>query len=245
MGLELWPSLQKFSGTPREEKNNKEIQEDREQSDLHKRARRQFANIFDKLNDPNERMTEILERVEPFFQYIDKTVFSEEKADEVRASLSACKDISDKEQFLDKVMEVLEPFLKIREIYPDKFEEAQARAMNQSGGFTEINRLLSYGKSGPVVHIHAPAGMSVGNKITLYREGLRKLAEVVNNDPEIKEINATSFLVADHQSLFRRAGFNIEDVSDEFRREHFNGEEREIKMAKIDREEFLKRFLKQ
>lgn len=252
MGFESWPSFQKSPETPKEEKTAQSHESDQEEqenqqkeSDLYKRARAQFSSFFDEFSDPNERISAIIKRIEPFFQHIDKKILPEEKADEIKNALLACENISDKQQFLDGIMEALKPALEIREAHADKFEEAQARAMNESGGFTEINRLLSYGKSGPIIHIHAPAGESVGNKISLYRDGMKKLAEIVNNDPEIKEITATSYLVASHPGLFTRAGFKVEDVSDEFRQEHFAGEEREIKIAKIDREEFLRRFLKE
>lgn len=251
MGFESWPSFQKSSETPKSEKttqsqeSNQETQKNQHESDLYKRARAQFSSFFDEFSDPNERINAIIKRIEPFFQHIDKKILPEEKADEIKNALLACENISDKQQFLDEIMEALKPALEIREAHSDKFEEAQARAMNESGGFTEINRLLSYGKHKHIIHIHAPAGETVGNKISLYRDGMKKLAEIVNNDPEIKEITATSYLVASHPGLFTRAGFKVEDVSDEFRQEHFAGEEREIKIAKIDREEFLRRFLKE
>jgi len=250
MGFESWPSFQKSSETPKEEKttqsqeSNQETQKNQYESDLYKRARAQFSSFFDEFSDPNERINVIIKRIEPFFQHIDKKILPEEKADEIKNALLACENISDKQQFLDEIMGALKPTLEIREAHADKFEEAQARAMNESGGFTEINRLLSYGKHKHIIHIHAPAGETVGNKISLYRDGMKKLAEIVNNDPEIKEITATSYLVASHPGLFTRAGFKVEDVSDEFCQEHFPGEEREIKIAKIDREEFLRRFLK-
>ena len=251
MGFESWPSFQKSSETPKEEKTaltpeakDVESAESSRESDLYKRAKGQFSAFFDEFSDPKERMTAILKRIEPFFQHIDKKILPDEKASEIRTALQTCENISDKQQFLSEIMTALKPALDIREAHPDKFEEALARAMNESGGFIEINRLLSYGKSGSIIHMHAPAGETVGNKVTLYREGLRKLAEIINDDPKIKKVTATSPLVSAHPGLFTRAGFKVDDVTDEFRQQHFAGEEREIKIAEIDREEFLKRFLK-
>lgn len=251
MGFESWPSFQKSSDTPREEKtaqkektNNAESVGPPQESDLYKRARSQFSAFFDEFDNPQERMSAILKRIEPFFQHIDKKILPDEKASEIKLALQACENVLDKQQFLSEIMTTLKPALDIREAHADKFEEAQARAMNELGGFVEINRLLSYGKSGPIIHIHAPAGETVGNKITLYREGLRKLAKIINEDPEIKKVTATSPLVAAHPGLFTRAGFKVDDVTDEFRQQHFAGEKREIKIAEIDREEFLRRFLK-
>jgi len=252
MGFESWPSFQKSSETSKEEKtalnreseNNQSSQENQQESDLFKQARAQISGFFDQYDNQQERIKAIQNRVESFFEHIDKKILPEEKVNEIRLAISACERTSDKQQFLDAIMTALKPVLDIKEKHADKFEEAQARAMNVLGGFTEINRLLSYGKSGPIIHIHAPAGEAVGNKITLYREGMRKLAELVESDPEIKEITATSHLVAAHPGIFTKSGFKVNELSDEFRQQHFAGDEREIKIAKINREEFLKRFLK-
>lgn len=112
--------------------------------------------------------------MELFFKHIDKKILPEEKINEIKTALLTYKNTSEKQQFLDEIMKALKPVLDLREANADKFEEAQARAMNESGGFIEINRLLSYGKSGPIIHIHAPAGETINNKITLYREGKSK-----------------------------------------------------------------------
>ena len=215
--------------------------------EIYTRAKSQLENICKDFESNEEKTTEILKRLDPFFKHFDKNILPDEKIEAMKQALLACANLTDAKQFIEEVMSILKPVLDIRESHADKFEEMQAQAMNESGGFTEINRLLSYGKSGPIIHIHAPPGKtmgnSVGNKIVLYREGMRKLAEIVNNDPEVKQVTATSHLVASHPTLFTRAGFTVADIPDEDREKHFTGESREIKMATIDRDEFLKRFL--
>jgi hypothetical protein len=244
MGVESWPSFQKFPEIPKEEKTTTEPQKNQQKSDLYKHTRAEFSNLFDKYSDPKERVDTMLKEIEPLFKHIDKKIIPEDDVKKIKTTLLACESTSEKQQFLDEVMLAMKPFLDLKETNLEEFEEAQALTMNERGGFTEINRLLSYGKDKNIIHFHAPAGKAVDNKITLYRSGLRKLAGIVNDDPEIKEITATSPLVASHPGLFTGAGFKIEDVSDEFKQEHFAGDERETKKASIDREEFLKRFLK-
>lgn len=214
------------------------------ESELYKQVRVGLGTICDKFEKPEERIAEIMKKVEPFFKHIDKNILSEEKIEEIRKNLDACIFIKDKKESLDVIMKALKPAIDVKRDNAYKYEEAQYRAMNESNDFIEINRLLSYGKSGPTIHIHAPAGRTVDNKITLYREGMKRLAEIINNDPEIKEVTATSPLVAEHQGLFTRSGFSIEDVPEEAKKEHFSGEEREIKAAIIDREKFLEKFLR-
>jgi hypothetical protein len=192
-----------------------------------KMVRIELDNIFDNFNDPTKRTAEIVDRIGPFFRHIDKGIFPNEKIEEIKSALRSCENISDKKEFLDKVIEILKSIFDIKKTHNIAFEEARMNAMNETGGYIEINRLLSYGKSGLIIHIHATPGESVGNKISLYREGMRKLAEIVNDDPEIKQVTATSFLVEEHPKLFETAGFEVDGIA-----------------AKINREEFLARFLK-
>lgn len=215
-----------------------------EEPEIYIRARASLFEICQNYDNSIERTSQIIKKVEPFLKHIDKNILPDEKINKILIDLESCSLISDKNEYLDTIMKILVPVLDIRELHTDKFESAQAKAMNESGGFTEINRLLSYGKNYHTIHIHAPAGTAVGNKITLYRDGMKKLAEIINDDSEIKEVTASSHLVASHPGLFSKAGFQIEDVTNEFRNQYFSGEEREIKRATIKREEFLERFLK-
>ena len=252
MGFESWPSQRSSTanGNERHSARRGELLKTdantiAENDDFYKRVRSQFESYYNGSTDPNERTKAIIERIDPFLQYMDRSVLSEDTVDEIKMKLQECGKIDDKSRFLDAVMVVLRPILNLREMHKKQFEDAQARAMNESGGFIEINRVLSYGKSGPIIHFHAPAGETVDNKLTLYRSGMKRLAEIVNEDPSVKEIIATSPLVAEHERLFSRAGFTLEEVSEEFKEEHFPGEERDVKKAWISREDFLKRFLKE
>lgn len=214
------------------------------ESDIYKSARRVMKVIFEKYDKPEERREEIVKKVEPFFSYLDKEILPDHILDEIKIEIDAHVFIPDKKEFLEAMIKTLKPILDLKEKYPRKFEDAQAKAMNELGGLTEINRLLSYEKYKSTIQIHAPAGKTIDNKLGLYREGMRKLAEIVNKDPEVKQIETTSSLVAEHQGLFIRIGFKVEKVTEEFKREHFAGEEGEVKRASISREEFLNRFFK-
>jgi len=218
--------------------------EDSSESELYKSSKNNIDVIYEKYSNPEERVAEIIRLLDPFFKHIDKKILSEDRITEIRNNIETCSLAKDKNEFIEKMMKTLKPFFDIKEKNADKFEETIAKTMNEIGGFTEINRLLSYGKYKSIIHIHAPAGKTVDNKSELYRKGMKKLADIVKNDPEVKEITATSNLVAEHQRLFKKIGFKIEDVTDEFKREHFPREKREIKKASISREDFLNIFLK-
>ncbi len=214
------------------------------ETNAHKQAREGFAMIYENSSDPHKRLSDIMKHIDPFFTYIDKAILPQEKIDNIKTKLQMSLSIENKDEFANFITKTIEPLIDIKNNNRAEFEKAHAQAMNESRGFIEINRLLSYGKSGSIIHIHAPAGKTVDNKITLYRDGMTKLAEVVHNDSEIKNITATSYIVAEHPGLFKRAGFTIGDVTKEFKEEHYYNEKATIKKATISREDFLQRFYK-
>ncbi|MEK7648383.1 MAG: hypothetical protein AAB400_00505 [Patescibacteria group bacterium] len=209
-----------------------------------KQAQVGISAICDQFNNSEDRVKEIINKLDPFFEWVDKSLLSKGQISEIKRSLLQCAAIHNKKKFLGAVITVLQPAMEIRKAHAAEFEEAHAKAMNESEGFTEINRLLSYGKSSDLIHIHASLGKTVENKLSLYRSGLRKLAEIIDRDPDIRRITATSPLVAQHPGLFTIAGFAVEDISDDVRMLHFKNEKQEIKRASISREDFLKKFLK-
>ncbi|PIR47828.1 hypothetical protein COV06_00280 [Candidatus Uhrbacteria bacterium CG10_big_fil_rev_8_21_14_0_10_50_16] len=102
---------------------------------------------------------------------------------------------------------------------------------------------MTYGRSGPEIHLHASQGKTVENKLSLYRDEMRKLAQIVDKDPEVRIVSATSALVAEHPGLFVRAGFTLEDVLKEIRTAYFDDQTRAIKRAVIDRKTLLDKWL--
>lgn len=250
MGIESGPSFKKPLNNEEEmitESENTEKQESLlspRELDLYERAKTKMREFCNKYDNSEERTLGIMKKLNHFFQYIDKKILSGEKIEEIKSSIDACSLIQDKDEYLDAVMRILKPILDLKDKHANKIEDAQAKVMNREKGFTEINRLLSYGKHGSTVHIHAPPGETVGNKLGLYREAMERLADIVRNDLDIQEITATSYLVAKHPRLFTAIGFEIGDVPEEFRRGHFADEERQIKKATISRKEFLNKFLK-
>jgi hypothetical protein len=231
----------KFESSQEIHKNKEEV--DRRRIETKKNIEKWIGGVFVEYQNPEERINAILERMDAFFKHLKKDLISEEQIKIMRENVESLVNIEEIDGFTKEVLKILDPIIKTWGEYAKEFEEAQARSMNETHKFVEINRLLSYGKSGSIIHIHAPHGSTVENKITLYREGLRKLAEIVNLDSEVKEINATSKLVDDHPSLFERAGFNIIDIPEDLKREHFPDDDIK-KSATISRDEFLRRWLK-
>lgn len=193
----------------------KKIRIKEDKPDIFAQARTRLDAISQAHENPEDRLKEIMKKINPFLELIDRDLINEEKISSIKNDLSALSLISDSAEFTDILMKIIEPLLKLKEDNAEKFEEAQAKAMNRAGNFIEINRPLSYGKLYNNIHIHAPAGESVDNKLSLYRDGLKKLAKIIVNDTEVKTVSATSHLVASHPGLFTKMGFTVKKISDE------------------------------
>lgn len=190
-----------------------------------------------------KRMIDGIEIFAKSAQDIDAELLIGSDIEAMKLALLDCAKIKDQEHFLDAVMKIVNPIVDIKEHHKDKFEEVEARVMNEASNLTPINRLVSYGKSGDEIHIHHTPGTTVENKLRLYKEALAKLAEIVDKDPEIKKITAASWIVAKNPRMFTGAGFTVED-SNEYHKGNLDELNRKMNFASISRDDFLNRYLK-
>lgn len=228
--------------TTTEEKKDSQLE--LQKSDFFNQIKVVLNSIYEQYDNPKDRNNAILERLNNLFNYLDKGIFSENEIEKVKNGINSCLFIDDKKQYIETIMKFLIPLVILKEKHADEFEYALAKQTNNKYNFIEINRLLSYGKNKSVIHLHASAGKTVPNKIGLYRNGLIELAKIINDDPEIKTITASSYLVSEHQGLFIKLGFKISDINDDFKQKYFPWETRDIKEASINREDFLCRYFK-
>lgn len=107
--------------------------------------------------------------------------------------------------------------------------------------FTPVNEILTYGIAGDNIHIHlSDLKIFHGEKEKLVRDGLRKLATILQSKPEINKVSATSWIVAKHPKSIERLGFVVKGpISEEFRQKHFKDEKRPVHYSEISREEFI------
>lgn len=111
--------------------------------------------------------------------------------------------------------------------------------------FISANELVSYGMEDDLIHIHVVPKEKVENIFIKFREGLQEIAKIVNENPNIKKVSGSSWLVAENaEALERRYGFTIDgEIDEKMRKEHFAYEKRKVWGMHIDREEFLRRYL--
>ena len=147
-------------------------------------------------------------------------------------------------------MAALDPILVFRREHRHEFEQLTRKVVMEPArqdGMTPLNEVMYYGGRDNYVHIHLAQAKDVGvSKLrALVLDGLQKLAEQIKGNEQVQDIEATSWIVAKNPKLMEKLGFTVEgEVDEEFRRQHFSGDERKISRATIKREEFLKRYLK-
>ena len=216
-----------------------EKKEDREIAE----AKRNIGAFFDKHEDGQKIVKDILSKIEPFLRsdLID--------GDKVRQSLKGCSTIKDREEFIEKVLSALGPISDLKKNNPGAFEEIERKAFIEgveARGFKKINEILSYGVSEDFVHIHlAPArqfGISGLKKMT--QEGLEELAKTVKENQAVKRVEAISWIVADHPKILEKLGFTVVgEIDEEMRRKYYADDNRPIGRATVSREDFLRRYL--
>ena len=200
-------------------------------------------NVFDEYPESGKRIDEMIALVGWFCMNLKSDVFAESSVNEILSEIRAAGESSGRYAFAGAMVRAFRPYLEARDCHPIEFEEAEAKRMNESNGFIELNRLVSYQKKNDTIHLHNVPGKTVPNKKGLYLDAMRKLAVIVDLDKEVERVMATSWVVGEHQRLFELAGFSVGEAPSEIVERFFSGSDQKIMTAVIDREELLKRYL--
>ena len=205
-------------------------------------AKKRFGDIFDSHEDGAKRVDDILSTIRPI---LESGLVDGEK---ITQSLKQCSDIKNREEFIAKTASALEPIADLRKSNPADLEKLKRKIFVEQSKFIKLNEILSYGKSGDLIHIHlAPAkDIGISEMMRLVKDGLEKLAGIVKTNKEIKNITATSWIVAKYPGIMERLGFTTGGkINNKMRQKHFRYDKREIHKANISREEFLNKYLKE
>lgn len=210
---------------------------------LTSRTRRAINNFFEQQPDGLSRINAILTGLEPLFIRLDRKIISEETLNTMKQAIHKCETISEQQAFTDSVIVALQPILSPNENRAAAVEETMTDAMNDHGNFTKVNRLISYNRDKDTLHLHHAHGSTVQNKRELYTDALEKLAAIVHQDPSIKKIEGTSWIVAAMPRTIQRVGFTVTDIDDERKKREFPHDDRPVQTATMTREELLARYL--
>ncbi|MCL5010921.1 MAG: hypothetical protein M1127_01785 [Patescibacteria group bacterium] len=209
-----------------------------------------YQNAIKELKDiykSDSRLTDFLSRV---LMFVRAGVL--EDADVSKVTGFLCEDKTKKRlsEFLEKASPLAKKIVDFVWSNPAGFEKIERDIFNRDGAFTPVNEVLSYGvdEEKSFLHLHVPPCKTVQNKVSLLKEGLAEIAEVVQDNENIERITGTSWIVAQNPNLLRRLGFTIggkEKTYKRLLRSSFLGNEKPVGSAFMERNDFLARYLKQ
>lgn len=151
------------------------------------------------------------------------------------------------DEFVSSAFEILKPLVDKSIEQPEAFEKQRRERVFEQGDNIRLSELLYYNfdlETGTAyVHSGYKAGLEKEGVITAFRKGLKELGKQVKAEERIKEIRATSWIVAAKPGLLKKMGFTVEGpISEELRAKHFSKESRPISSAHISREKFLEEY---
>ena len=204
---------------------------DREKELLREISKGRWGIIFDSIQDGEERIGAIKKGFGEILENL-------KEKNEIEEGLGECVDIKDRNEFIRKVSEILKPAIELA------IEDFIKNNVGDKKRWL-LNEVLSYTVNGDIIQIHIFSGKKEYGLAQKVFEGLKELAEAVSKDPNIKTIEAISWIVSKHPKLIeKKMGFIIGgDVDPEYIKEHFDDEDGEIKKAYISRDDFLNRYL--
>lgn len=171
------------------------------------------------------------------YERVDKDLFN---------GLDELANIEDDDEFVAQLSHRLQPMVDVKLDQPELYESIQQQIILERPGYVKVNDLFAYelGKNDTYFQLHIFPVETRKDKLSLIKEGMKGLAEVVNKNPNIQEVVAVAWIVASNPGLMERLGFEIDGpMSEEERNEYFPIEAGEVGKAHITREELLKRYL--
>lgn len=204
-----------------------------------------FVDIFEHSTNPEERFNEFEKKLQGFWDTVNNEGgLTQEDINTIKDDFRSCCFIENKEEFIKKGFISLKSLIDWRKDNEALFEVKARKNFIENSGFVPLNEMLSYGRAENNVHIHvAPSKtFSIGAKLSLLKDGLRKLQQVVKDDEGILNVTASSWIVATKQGkgIMEKLGFTVEgEISEEEKEKFFDKEDRPVAEAFITREDFL------
>lgn len=207
--------------------------------------------LFDDREKLEKGISDLIKRLEKIYE----AGLSFDK-DGIIKGIKESLEIKDKETFVSHLVKTLEPFILLNITKHDFIEhiwekERREEILNEDGNF-KLSEVLYAGSEGNEASIHlAPAKEFIKEKGIAYfkneiKVGLIKLAEMIENKPEIEKITATSWIVAKNPALLVDLGFIVDgNITKEEKEQYFSEDTRPVSKAFINREDFLKKYGKQ
>ena len=213
--------------------------EAKERAEMERSAKKMFLEIKAGKETPAQELQKLSVLINaPEFAEL----LSQEQKDFISKDLQDVLQIKAEDQFVAEVLRAVKPLQELKHRYPELYEDAQARFFTDNGKFIPLNKRISYGLHNDDVHFHLAPSFAVKDKLPeLFFDAMAKLKNIVGANEEIKKITGTSWIVATKKygSLLAKLGFEITEVPERIKSEHFQGEKRPMKMASMTRDKFL------
>ncbi len=154
----------------------------------------------------------------------------------IRERLLACAAITDKDAFAEAVFQAMLP--AINKLYTDRdaFPQTDQKQIY-------VNEMLNYDIQGDSLRIHIFTGGT--GDLQRYLEGLSTVAQIVLENPDIKTVDAISWIVLRDKRIVERVlGFTIQRDADGEPIVVETREGQKFGHASITREDFIAKYLK-
>jgi len=168
-------------------------------------------------------------------------------SDSLVEKLRSDLQIQDPDEFVQTSFLDLKEFIDEKINHPEVFEKIRHEYRLQRGENIKLSDLMYYeldfADGVATVHVGEKGDMSFGEMLKSFREGMKELVKRVREDERIKEVQATSWIVATNPGLLEKAGFIVHGpISEEKRKEYFTDETRPISWASVSREKLLEKY---
>lgn len=230
----------KFEGI----KNEKPKKVEKIQVTIEDKLKDFFSEIFRNESDPEKRLANIYSRVPKFFDPTDNHL-DEADIQTMKNHLENVSKIEDADEFLSEGLKAFTPLINWHNEDKISFEKKLRENTVASKGFTPLNEMVTYGKEKDFIHIHVSPSETLGlsEKIMMTKDAFSKLAEIVKQDENMKEIVASSWIVAANPGLMKNFGFTVDEPisGDELKEEKENAaHQRPEATARISRDDLLR-----
>lgn len=203
---------------------------------------------FSSLEEPREVVnSKIYKLQESVLRYlsglnIDQTEYNN-KFNQIVNDFNINKAIRDLCDLIKEVTDVLRERLPEAEVVEREEWKKMFRIkeVNELVGYNDPDKYISHILN---IHILPNRTTPIREKLILFRDGFRGLAQIVNSDEDIKKIVGDSWIALEKPKLVKEMGFKVENnLKDEFKRIFIEKNDKNAETVSMSREEFLKKYL--
>lgn len=212
---------------------------------VEQKLRKFFSERFNEDSNPDKRFDNILNALQLFFKVDDKNEISEAEILEMKDNVKRVCYLEDEQQFIASGLAALQPLLDWKNNNPKTFEARLRENQVAYLKYNVLNEMMTYDVHRKKINLHISPSetLSISEKISLVKDGLRRLAEVLKENEQIESVVATSWIVAANPGILEKLGFFVDgEISAEARANWRSVDDRPIASAHISRDDFLKRY---